>query len=58
MVRIALCDDETKILDEVSLFIKRYAEMKDKQRLDVFRFDSAKSLQNALDDEKSFDISI
>ena len=25
-LRIALCDDEQKILDEVSLYIKQYAE--------------------------------
>lgn len=56
MIRIALCDDEAKILDEVSSYIKKYAEMKSKQGLEVFRFESAKSLVNALDDEKSFDI--
>ncbi len=56
MIRIALCDDEAKILDEVSSYIKKHAEMKSKQGLEVFRFESAKSLVNALDDEKSFDI--
>ena len=57
-MRIALCDDEAKILDEISLFIKKYEEMKDKQILDIFRFDSVKALQNALDDGKFFDIFI
>ena len=56
MIRIALCDDEAKILDEVSSYIKKHAETKSKQGLEVFRFESAKSLVNALDDEKSFDI--
>lgn len=56
MIRIALCDDEAKILDEVSSHIKNYAENKSNQRLEVFRFDSAKSLMNALEDEKFFDI--
>ena len=28
MIRIAICDDEKKILDEVSGYIKNYAEKK------------------------------
>ena len=28
MIRIALCDDEQKILDEVTQYIKKYAEPK------------------------------
>lgn len=58
MIRIALCDDEEKILDEVSMYIKKYAEKKQNRNLTVFRFDCAKSLRNALDDEASFDIFI
>lgn len=56
MIRIALCDDEAKILDEVSLYIKKYAEKKNNLNYEIFRYDSAKSLRNALDDENSFDI--
>lgn len=56
MIRIALCDDELKILDEVSLYIKKYAEKKNNSNVEMFRFDSAKSLRNALDENKSFDI--
>ena len=56
MFRIALCDDEQKILDEVLQYINKYAERKNLQSLEVFPFDSASSLKNALDDEKSFDI--
>ena len=56
MIRIALCDDELKILDEVSLYIKQYAEEKSNLHLEVFQFDSAKSLRNALDAANSFDI--
>ena len=56
MVRIALCDDEQKILDEVSQYINKYAERKNIQSFEVFSFDSARALKNALDDEKSFDI--
>ena len=56
MVRIALCDDEVKILDEVVSYINKYEEKKSNQGLEVFSFDSVKSLVNALDDDKSFDI--
>ena len=56
MVRIALCDDEVKILDEVASYINKYEEKKSNQGLEVFSFDSVKSLINALDDAKAFDI--
>ena len=56
MIKIALCDDEAKILDEVSSYINKYAEKKSNQRIEICRFDSAKALDFALDDEKSFDI--
>ena len=56
MIRIALCDDEQKILDEVSQYINKYAEKKNIQSLEVYPFDSVKALKNALDDDKSFDI--
>ena len=58
MIRIALCDDEQKILDEVSQYIKKYAEKKNNQALEIVPFDSARSLKNAMDDEKSFDVFI
>ena len=56
MIRIAICDDEKKILDEVSGYIKNFAEKKNGRELQVFRFDSVKSLVGALEDGKSFDI--
>ena len=55
MIRIAICDDEKKILDEMSGYIKNYAEKKSKE-IEVFRFDSAALLIGALEDGKSFDI--
>ena len=58
MIKIALCDDEQKILDEVSQYIDEYAEKKNAHNFEVFRFDSVKSLENALEDEKAFDIFI
>lgn len=56
MIRIALCDDEPKILDEVSLYINKYAEMKNHSDFEVYPFDSVRALKNALDEEKCFDI--
>ena len=56
MIRIAICDDEKKILDEVSGYIKSYAEKKNIADIEIFRFDSAGSLLSALEDGKAFDI--
>ena len=56
MIRIAICDDEKKILDEISGYIKNYAEKENDLDLEVFRFDSAKTLISAIEDGKSFDI--
>ena len=55
MIRIAICDDEKKILDEVSGYIKNYAEKKSKE-IEVFRFGSAASLIGALEDGITFDV--
>ena len=56
MIRIAICDDEKKILDEVSGYIKNYAEKKNIADIEIFRFDSAGSLLSAIEDGKAFDI--
>ena len=56
MIRIAICDDEKKILDEVEGYIKNYAEKENDLDIEVFRFDSAKTLISAIEDGKSFDI--
>ena len=56
MIRIAICDDEKKILDEVAGYIKNYAEKENNLDLEVFRFDSAKTLISAIEDGKSFDV--
>ena len=55
MIHIAICDDEKKILDEVSGYIENYAEKK-KTDIEVFPFDSASMLLGALEDGRSFDI--
>ena len=56
MIQIAICDDEKEILDEVSGYINDYAEKKDDLDIEVFRFDSARTLISTLEDGKSFDI--
>lgn len=56
MIRIALCDDEQRILDEVSQYINKYAQENNNSNLEVRCFDSAKSLLFALDDGRAFDI--
>ena len=56
MIRIAICDDEKQILDEVEGYIKNYAEKENIADIEIFRFDSARSLLSALEDGKTFDI--
>ena len=56
MIRIALCDDEPAILDEVSSCICKYAEKKNTQNIEIVRFDSARALKSAMDDGRNFDI--
>ena len=55
MIRIAICDDDKKILDEVSWYIESYREKKGEE-LEYFCFDSASSLICALEDKKTFDV--
>ena len=56
MIRIAICDDEKKILDEVSGYIGIYAEKKSRSELEVFCFDSVSALIGALEDGRLFDV--
>lgn len=56
MIRIALCDDEQKILDAVSAYINKYAQIKQISNFEVYPFDSARSLKNALDELNTFDV--
>jgi DNA-binding LytR/AlgR family response regulator len=55
-LRIAICDDETIILDEVSSYIKKYSKLCGKSELEVFPFNSASSLLNSIDNGALFDI--
>jgi DNA-binding LytR/AlgR family response regulator len=56
MIRIAVCDDEKRILDEVSGYIGNYAEKKSRSELEVFCFDSVSALIGALEDGRLFDV--
>ena len=55
-MKIAICDDETIILDEVSSYIKKYSEQSGKSEIEVFPFNSASSLLNSIDNGALFDI--
>jgi DNA-binding LytR/AlgR family response regulator len=55
-MRIAICDDEQVILDEVSGYIKSYAEKRSCGEIQIFRFDCARALIGSLEDGKSFDV--
>mgnify|MGYP003482809574 FL=1 len=55
-MRIAICDDETIILDEVSSYIKKYSKLCGKSEIEVFPFNSASSLLNSIDNGALFDI--
>jgi len=56
MIRIALCDDESKVLDEISLYIKAYGEKIQNPNFEIVCFESAKSFIIALEEKKVFDI--
>lgn len=57
-MRIAICDDETKILDEVSYHIKKHSGKSRKSELEVMTFNSASLLLNSIDNGALFDIFI
>lgn len=57
-LRIAICDDEAKILDEVSSYIKKYAQNSGKQALEATLFSTAHSVINSIDNGEVFDIFI
>ena len=57
-MRIAICDDELKILNEVSHQIKNYADQRGRADLEVCPFNSASSLVNSIDNGELFDIFI
>lgn len=58
MIRIAICDDEKNILDELLIYINKYVEKKNIADIETFCFSSASLLLSALEDKKFFDIFI
>lgn len=58
MIRIALCDDEQSVLNEVSLCINKYSQVRNNYRYEISGFESAASLIDALETDKSYDIYI
>ena len=55
-LKIAVCDDEITVLDEVTSYIKKYSEFSGIRELDVVRFQSVASLVSSLEDGAFFDI--
>ena len=58
MTRIAICDDESIMLDKISLYINTYTTNKQIDNCEIFRFNSATALIQAMDSGNSFDIFI
>ena len=56
MIRIALCDDEQKIHEQVLQYIDKYVKMQERNDLEIFCFNSVRDLNNEVDEDKSFDI--
>ena len=56
MLRIAICDDEARILEEISVYLKKYSARSGKTNLEVFPFSSAGLLLNSIDRGEMFDI--
>ena len=55
-MRIAICDDETIILDEVSFYIKKYSNKSGKSEIEVYPFNSARTLLNSIDNGEFYDV--
>ena len=55
MIKIALCDDESSILNQVSAHLNQYTQLRPDQNFEITCFDSAKALEFVLE-ESTFDI--
>ena len=55
-MRIAICDDEAIILEEVSSSVKKYSKLRGKSEPEVFLFHSARTLINSIDNGDLYDI--
>ena len=56
MIKIAVCDDEKKVLEEVSLYIEEYMKKAKKNEVEVFCFQSVEELISSLEQKRTFDI--
>lgn len=56
MIKIAVCDDEKKVLEEVSLYIEEFKKRAKKKEMEVFCFQSVEELKNSLEQKRTFDI--
>ena len=56
MIKIAVCDDEKKVLEEVSKYIEEYIKRSKLKEVEVFFFQSVEELTNLLEQKKIFDI--
>lgn len=56
MIRMALCDDERSILDEVSQHIEQYADKRACGGIETVCFESVNALLSALEDGHVFDV--
>ena len=55
MIKIALCDDESSILNQVCAHLNQYTQLRPDQNFEITCFDSAKALEFVLE-ESTFDI--
>lgn len=56
MIKIAVCDDEKKVLEEISLYIEEFMKREKKKAVEVFCFQSVEELKNSLEQKRTFDI--
>ena len=55
-MRIAVCDDEKRILESICSYIKEYEKTAGKEGTEVFTFSSAAALGSAIEDGAVFDV--
>lgn len=56
MIKIAVCDDEKKVLEEVTSYVEEYMKRANKKEAEVFWFQSVEELKNSLEQKQMFDI--
>ena len=56
MIKIAVCDDEKKVLEEVTSYVEEYMKRANEKEAEVFCFQSVEELKNSLEQKQTFDI--